>query len=139
MHEPISIVFDGDCAFCTKSLRLLQRLDRHGRMRLYDSHDSAMIASRFPMLANADFDQAMFAVAADGQIFRGYFAFKALIRTLPAAWPLSLAFMIPGASLIGPRVYAWVARNRRRMGCASDVCEMPSPPTPSPRTSGRAR
>lgn len=138
MREPISIVFDGDCAFCTKSLRLLRRLDRDGAMHLHDSHDSS-IATRFPMLASADFDQAMFAVTADGQVFRGYFAFKALIRTLPAAWPLALLFMIPGANFIGPRVYAWVARNRRRMGCASDVCEMPSPPTPSPRTSGRAR
>lgn len=139
MREPISIVFDGDCAFCTKSLRRLRRLDRHGVMHLYDSHDPALIATRFPMLAAADFDQAMFAVTADGQVFRGYFAFKALVRTLPAAWPLTLLFMIPGANFAGPRVYAWVARNRRRMGCASDVCEMPSSPTPSPRTSGRAR
>ena len=44
-------------------------------------------------------------------------------------WPLIPLFYLPGSGVIGPRVYAWVARNRRRFGCESDVCETaPSPP-----------
>jgi len=89
MSEPIAIVFDGDCAFCLRSLRALQRLDRQGIMRLHDSHETDEIAARFPMLAGADFDNAMFAVTADGRVFRGYFAFKELLRMLPAGWPWS--------------------------------------------------
>jgi predicted DCC family thiol-disulfide oxidoreductase YuxK len=125
----MAIVYDGDCAFCTRSLRLLQRLDRHGVMHLYDSHDSEGIAARFPMLAGADVDNAMFAVTADGHVFRGYFSFKRLLRELPAAWPLRLLCTIPGADVIGPRIYAWVARNRQRLGCGSDVCALPPAPS----------
>ena len=81
--EPIAVVYDGDCAFCTRSLRLSQRLDCRRVMRLYDFHDSKVIASRFPMLAGADFDQAMFAVRSDGAVFRGFFAFKELLKENP--------------------------------------------------------
>ena len=136
---PISIVFDGDCAFCVRSLRLLQRIDRSGVMQLYDSHNQALIADRFPMLAGADFENAMFAVTSDGRVFRGYFAFKAILRAMPAAWPLRLVCSIPGADILGPRIYAWVARNRRRLGCASDTCELPVTPAAAPRTSARSR
>jgi predicted DCC family thiol-disulfide oxidoreductase YuxK len=128
-REPIAIVFDGQCAFCLRTLRMLQRLDRHGAMRLYDSHDTGRIATTFPMLAGADFENAMFAVTADGRVCRGYFAVEAVLRALPAAWPLLLLFRIPGVSIIGSRLYALVARNRHRLGCATDACELPAPPT----------
>lgn len=137
MSDPIAIVYDGDCAFCTRSLRALQRLDRRGVMHLYESRASQLIAARFPMLAGADFDNAMFAVTSDGRVFRGYFAFKELLRKLPAAWPLLLVCYLPGASVIGPRIYAWVARNRRRLGCGSAVCELPAPPSTSPPNRAR--
>ena len=139
MPEPIAIVYDGDCAFCTRSLRALQRLGGRGVMHLYDSHASELIAARFPMLADADFDNAMFAVTADGSVFRGYFAFKELLRKLPAAWPLLLLCDLPGAGVIGPWIYAWVARNRTRLGCGSEVCELPAPPSTSPRDTTRTR
>lgn len=126
MSEPIAIVFDGDCGFCTRSLRALQRIDRKGVMRLHDSHESALIASKFPMLTGADFDNAMFAVTADGRVFRGYFAFKELLRKLPAGWPLRLLSTLPGADLLGPRIYAWVSGNRRRFGCDSTGCALPA-------------
>jgi predicted DCC family thiol-disulfide oxidoreductase YuxK len=96
-------------------------------VQLYDSHASELVADRFPMLAGADFDQAMFAVTAQGTVFRGYFAFKAILRRLPLTWPLLLLFFLPGADVVGPRVYAWVARNRRRFGCTTETCDLPTP------------
>ena len=125
--EQISVIYDGDCQFCTRTLRAIQWLDPRGIMQLYDSHASELVADRFPMLADADFDQAMFAVTAQGTVFRGYFAFKEILRRLPLTWPLLLFLYMPGANTVGPRVYAWVARNRRRLGCATDTCDLPTP------------
>ena len=135
MAETISIVYDGHCGFCRRSLRALQRFDTRGAMKLYDSHDTDTIAATFPMLAGADFDDAMFAVTPDGRVFRGYFAFKRLLRYLPLTWPLLPVFYLPGVDRIGPGVYAWVARNRNRLGCGSEVCELPPPPPPGTRRS----
>lgn len=132
--ESIAIVYDGECRFCTRALRVIRRFDLRGIMQLYDSHASEFVTEKFPMLAGADFDQAMFAVTAQGAVFRGYFAFKAILRRLPLTWPLLLFFYVPGADALGPRVYAWVARNRRRLGCTTEACDMPTPP--SRRTPG---
>ena len=128
MAERIAIIYDGECLCCTRALRIFGRIDFSHAMRLYDSHASALVASRFPMLAGADFDQAMFAVTDRGDVYRGYFAFKALVRKVPLAWPLLPLFYLPGTNRIGPRLYAWVARNRRRFGCTTDVCIPPSAP-----------
>ena len=124
MSELIDLVYDGQCGFCKRSLNLARRLDRSHVMRVHDSHDPG-IKERFPMLATADFDNAMFAVTPSGEVHRGYFAFKRLLRSLPLAWLLLPLFYVPGSSLVGPRVYAWVARNRKKLGCESDVCEVP--------------
>lgn len=135
MSESIAIIYDGDCLFCTRALRALAWVDVRRAMQLYDSHASSLIAARFPMLAGADFDQAMFAVTPRGDVFRGYFAFKVILRRLPLAWPLLPLFYLPGVDRIGPRAYAWVARNRRRFGCTTDVCVPPGPPPgDSPRS-----
>jgi predicted DCC family thiol-disulfide oxidoreductase YuxK len=40
-------------------------------------------------------------------------------------WPLLALLYFPGSRRLGPRVYAWVARNRHRLGCGSDVCDLP--------------
>ncbi len=79
----------------------------------------------FPELSGADFENAMFAVAPDRRVTRGFFAFRRILRESPLMWPLIPLFYLPGRGIVGPRVYAWVARNRRRFGCESDVCEMP--------------
>ena len=131
--KSIAVVYDGDCQFCMRSLRLLKRFDPGGVMRLYDSHDTETVAAAFPMLAGADFDQAMFAVSEQGAVSRGYFAFKAIVRALPLTWLILPLFYVPGSNALGPRAYAWVARNRRRFGCASDACDLPT------RPSGRGR
>jgi predicted DCC family thiol-disulfide oxidoreductase YuxK len=130
--EPISVIYDGDCRFCTRALRAIQPFDPHGIVRPYDSHASERIANRFPMLAGVDFDQAMFVVTKQGTVFRGYFAFKEILRRLPLTWPLLLFFYMPGADAVGPRVYAWVARNRRRLGCTTETCDLPTPRSGQP-------
>jgi hypothetical protein len=59
-------------------------------------------------------------------VTRGFFAFRRILWESPLMWPLIPLFYFPGAGIVGPRVYAWVARNRRRFGCESDVCELPA-------------
>jgi predicted DCC family thiol-disulfide oxidoreductase YuxK len=130
MPEPIVVVYDGQCGFCTRALALVQHLDRWHVIRAHDAHEAG-IRHALPMLSTADFENALFAVTSTGKVYRGYFAFKRLLRSLPLAWPVLPLFYVPGASFIGPRVYAWVARNRHKFGCESDVCEVvPAPDKP---------
>jgi len=88
-----------------------------GVLALHDATDRARVHSRFPALRAADLDAAMFVLEEGGRVFRGFFGFRRLAWSLPPAWPLLPLLYAPGARTLGPRVYAWVARNRRCLGC----------------------
>jgi predicted DCC family thiol-disulfide oxidoreductase YuxK len=112
--EILDIVYDGQCNFCARSLALCIRLARRRVFRLHDASDRDAMSARFPMLAGADMDDAMFVVTERGEVFRGFFAFRRMMWTSPWLYPLLAVFYAPGASRVGPRIYAWVARHRLR-------------------------
>jgi predicted DCC family thiol-disulfide oxidoreductase YuxK len=123
----LHVIFDGQCGFCIRSLKVCRTLDVRGALRFHDSNRRSEVLSAFPELALADFDDAMFAVGPDRTVTRGFFAFRRILWVSPLMWPLLPLFYFPGTGRIGPMVYAWVARNRHRLGCSTDACELPSP------------
>ena len=116
----LDVIYDGQCRFCKRSLATLERLARRRVFRLHDANERELIRSKFPMLADADTDNAMFVVTPRSQVFRGFFAYRRMMWESPWLYPLLPLFYAPGAGFIGPRIYAWVARNRRRFGCSLD-------------------
>lgn len=121
----LDIVYDGRCGFCVRALSFVMRAARREVFRLHDANDRATITARFPILADADTEEAMFAVTGRGEVFRGFFAFRRMLRECPRLWPLLPLFYAPGASFVGPRAYGWVARHRRSIGSAGAVCAPP--------------
>jgi hypothetical protein len=104
--------------------RSLSPATRHRQApRFHDATDRDAIRATF-LVANADLDDAMFAVDAGRRGPRGFFAFRRIAWESPLTWPLLAVFYLPGAGIIGPRVYAWLPA-AQRLGCASDVCEVP--------------
>ncbi len=125
----IDIVYDGQCGFCVRALGLVRRLARRSVFRFHDANDSEAVLARFPMLAGADTDLAMFAVTEEGLVYRGFFAFRRMLWASPWLAPLLPLFYAPGASILGPRIYAWIARRRRSLGCAAADCGIAAPPS----------
>ena len=117
------MIFDGNCRFCVRALTFVRRLARRDVLRFHDANRRTAVLSRFPMLADANLDEAMLVVAPSGQVFRGFFAFRRMIRASPWLYPVLILFYAPGASIVGPAVYAWVARRRRQFGCTSS-CDL---------------
>jgi predicted DCC family thiol-disulfide oxidoreductase YuxK len=110
-REPVHVIYDGQCDFCVRALRLARAVDVWGRLRFHDAHDRQAVERAFPALA--------------GAIARGFFAFRRMMWLSPLTWPLVPLFYLPGSGLVGPRVYAWIARNRHRFGCRSQICALP--------------
>ena len=124
--EILHVVYDGQCAFCIRALRVSRALDCRGALRFHDSHDAAT-TTRFPILRNADLDEAMYVVAEGGGVYSSFFGFRRMAWSSPFTWPLLPLLYAPGAGYVGPKVYGWVARHRRQLGCRTDVWEVPSP------------
>ncbi len=123
----IDIVYDGQCGFCVSALARLRRMARRDVFRLHDANDGEGVRAQFPMLAGADTSLAMFAVTEHGEVFRGFFALRRMLSASPWLIPLRVLFYAPGASLLGPRIYAWIARRRRSLGCAAAACGAAAP------------
>jgi predicted DCC family thiol-disulfide oxidoreductase YuxK len=117
---PVAVVYDGLCLFCIRSLKVVRALDLRRRLELHDANARADVLSRFPQLADADLDDAMYVVDGRGRVYRGFYAFRRIARAVPPLWPLLPLAYVPGVPVLGERVYASVARNRSRLGCRVD-------------------
>ncbi|MFB3817040.1 MAG: thiol-disulfide oxidoreductase DCC family protein [Candidatus Methylomirabilales bacterium] len=117
----LHVVYDGGCRFCSALARVLRRLDLQDVLRLHDAREREAVVARLPVLRDADLDAALFVVEEGGAAFRGFFAVRRLAWSMPALWLLLPVLYAPGARRLGPRVYAWVARNRRCLGCRTDA------------------
>lgn len=113
----LRIIYDGQCRFCVRALGLIRRLAFPGALEFYDSHDPETLGKKFPWIRPQDAEEAMIAVTEEGRACKGFYAFRQLIWRAPALWLLAPFFYLPGSSFAGTRLYAWVAKNRRRLGC----------------------
>jgi len=129
----IDIVYDAQCGFCARSLRLVRSLARSEVFRFHDGNGRDVVLKHFPALTGADLDEAMFAITPEGKVFRGFFAFRRMMWASPWLYPCLVLFYAPGAGLVGPRIYSWIARRRRSFGCAGSVCDLPASAGRAPR------
>ncbi|OLE61438.1 MAG: thiol-disulfide oxidoreductase [Gemmatimonadetes bacterium] len=116
-----TLIYDGECGLCRRSVELVRRWDREHRITLVPFQDEATVA-RFgiPLPALA---AAMHLVFPDRRVFAGADAVPEILRLLPGRRWMRWLFAIPGVRPVARRVYAWVARRRR---CA--VRGYPPPP-----------
>lgn len=115
----VKLLFDGECPLCTREVRLLERLNKRGRLALED-----IAAPGFdPAAYGRTLEQLMghiHAVLPDGQLVTGMEAFRRSYTAVglgalaaPTGWP--------GLRSLFDHGYSWFARNRLRLtGRASD-------------------
>jgi hypothetical protein len=120
----LAVIYDAGCAFCIRALALVRRVSPAGAFTFHDGNEGAAIAGRFPMLAGAATDVSMVVITPSGEVFRGFFAFRRMLWASPWLLALLPLFYCPGASVVGPPIYAWIARHRRRFGCAAQGCDL---------------
>ncbi len=114
-----TLIYDGDCEFCRRQVRLVRRWDVHRRVHTvpFQTADLANYG-----VSREAADEAMQLVAPSGRVYEGAAAAREILRLLPRGRPLSWLFKLPGAPFVAERVYRWVAKRRHRFGCNSEVC-----------------
>jgi len=117
-----TLIYDGECGFCQRSVALLRRWDRERRIALVPFQDEARVAAfhvPLPALAAA---MHLVLPPPDGRVFAGADAVPQLLRLLPGKRWLAWLFHVPGVQPVARRLYAWIARRRRCLvrGSAAD-------------------
>ena len=121
------VLFDGDCAFCQRSVRILKGLDWFGRLAFQNARDQAHWPASAEPLALERLVEEMHVVTPDRQhAYAGFRAFRWMAWRIPLTM-LSAPFLyLPGVLWAGNRVYRWIARNRYSLvPCHDGVCQIP--------------
>ena len=106
------IVYDGHCGFCRESVRKLKVMDLWGTLEYVDFQSHADLSSVHPQLTKEEAATEVYLIEPDGSLYGGFFVFQRLCLTLPMMYPAALIMYFPGAGIIGPMVYRFVAAHR---------------------------
>lgn len=107
------ILYDADCGFCRWSLDKILAWDRRGRLRAVALQDPEADV----LLGDMDRGHKMESwhlITPRGERWSAGTAVVPLARLLPAGAPI--AFIASSFPKTTERVYAWVSRNRNRLG-----------------------
>jgi len=117
-----TLVYDGDCAFCTRSVALLPRL-RLARPTVvaWQHADLASLG-----LTPQQCEDAVQWVDATGQVDSGAQAVARLLLASGGPWAVLGALLrVPPLSWVAAVVYRWVAANRHRLPGGTPACALP--------------
>ena len=104
-------------------MAFLDYLDARRRLRFVDlERDWSAAAATVPGLTQDEARHEIHLVGPDGEVYLGFFAFRALARLLPLMWPLLPLLRGPVASRLGQWSYGIIARSRGRTVCRAATC-----------------
>ncbi len=106
------LVYDGNCQFCRMSVQQLRVMDLFNTLNLLDFQRLDNIQTLHPKLTRELAHSQIHLIEPDGNLYGGFDVFRRLCFTLPMLYPLIPIFYFPGAGIVGPWVYRWIAKNR---------------------------
>jgi predicted DCC family thiol-disulfide oxidoreductase YuxK len=112
------LVYDGDCAFCTSSVRLLERIGPEAEIVAWQQTDLAALG-----LSEAVASAAVQWVAIDGEVRSGHEAIAAALGSAGGVWALvGRTLLSPGISPFAAVAYRLIADNRHRLPGGTPAC-----------------
>ena len=104
--------YDDACGLCAVLVRALRPVDLFGRV----SWTPYSALKRPPQSRTwEDLDREACLENTDGRVHSGFDGIRRLALRLPPLLPLAPLLWLPGMGRLGPVLYRWVAKNRRRI------------------------
>ncbi len=122
-----TLLFDGQCAFCRKSVSILKKLDWLKAVSYQNGREIDKLLATEPPLDPGRLIEEMHLVTADRRHgYHGFGAFRWMAWRMPLLWLVAPFLYLPGVPWLGQKAYLWVAKNRfKLMPCKDGVCELP--------------
>jgi len=114
-----SLVYDGSCGLCRKSIKLIKVLDPSHRLNYIDMRNRAAMKG-LTKVDRQQAEQEIHLVDDRGNIRKGFFVYRALAKTLPLMYPMLILLYFPGSRFLGPVIYKLIASNRYNL--STNVC-----------------
>jgi predicted DCC family thiol-disulfide oxidoreductase YuxK len=122
------VLYDGHCAFCRKSVALLQRLDWRRILTYVDVRDPEQMKTVAAPVEPSRLVEEMHVVTPGRHhLHHGFAAIRWMAWQLPLLWPVAPFLYIPGVPALGQKLYLWIARHRFQLvPCHGGVCTLPA-------------
>ena len=118
-----TVVYDGMCPLCLRTMVTLDFLDLRRRLAYLNLEtDWQRVTALAPRLTPEEARAAMVVIAPGGARYSGLSAFRQLARLLPPLWPALPILHVPLSTPVGGWLYDRVAANRKRLHCTADAC-----------------
>lgn len=112
-----TVIYDGDCKVCGRSVKLLTRWDRNHELEMIPSQTPG-VQAKFPWITSRAYvDSIQVVRTLDGRTWQGGAALEELLNVLPRGRLISWLFKIPFMRPLVDKLYMWFARNRYSLGC----------------------
>ena len=107
----VTLVYDGECGFCTRMAWWVERHDRRGRVDVRPNQEEGLIERMG--LSREEVDRAAWAVEPGGARFEGAAGINRMLRELGGGWAVvGSLYGIPPVRWVEDRYYGRVARRR---------------------------
>lgn len=120
VSDRVTVIFDGTCGFCTRSIRYLHALDRQHRI----TSIACQVAKADPGFPLGDIDcgESAWAITPDGRAEAGGQAATLIASVLLRRhWPVTVGRWV-GVRQMLAFGYRWVVRNRHRFPGDTPYC-----------------
>lgn len=117
------LIFDGDCAFCSSSVRFIERrIRKHPECRPWQHLDLSEFG-----LAQQECERAVQYVDAQGNVHEAQDAIAELLIDAGRGWSMCGRLMsLPGVRRLAGVSYRLIARNRHRLPGGTPRCVVPA-------------
>ena len=111
VNATTTVIYDGECGFCRRSMEVLRKLDEEGVLELVESQAPG-VRERFPWIAPEAYARAIQVVEPGGRTTEGAAAVERLCSIIPAGRRIGWLYRIPFARPVADRVSSWISRSR---------------------------
>lgn len=127
--ETLTLLYDGECPFCSREVRWLKRRDRQGDLVLKDISALGFDPGKYGLTMD-EVRGSLHAIRENGAVVRGMDAVRAAYETVGLGWlvaptrlPIARAFFNMGYRLFARYRTAWgnVFAGRRGKRCSTRV------------------
>lgn len=127
--RPLTLVYDGDCRFCTAGSDRLLGLAAPGAVRRMSNKDERDMAS-LPPAARAGITSSLQIVSPEGEVASGAAAVARTLNTRPVWRLITWLYWVPVVRQLTDWLYALIARHRYRIMGRNDPCTTGACPRP---------
>src|ERR1041385_935511 len=92
------VLYDGLCALCNQSVRLVKLLDWRHAIVYTDLQDWTAVHTRYPDLDRDALSGAMHVIGTGDQVYAGYAGVRQIVRVLPLVFWLYPLLYLPGVT-----------------------------------------